>query len=68
MIETFLTFCSNLWIIFINAFVLSKSFIFGFPYVRFAIIGVTAFCIYKMSQFEYEQIKDPYMKAGRRRI
>lgn len=68
MLELFLTLCTNLWIMFVNAFVLGKSFIFGFPYVRFAIIVVTAIFVYKMSQFEYEQIKDPYTKAGRRRI
>lgn len=60
--------CINLWIIFLNAFAAFKYFIFGFPYIKSAIILITAYFIYKMSLAEYEHIKDPYTKAGRRRI
>jgi hypothetical protein len=66
--ELFLDMCSNLWILLMNSFATIKYFIFGFPYVRFAIILITAYLIYKMSSYEYETIKDPYTKAGRRRI
>lgn len=66
--ELFLDMCSNLWILFLNAFTAMKYFVFGIPYTRFAIILITAYLIYKMSSYEYETIKDPYTKAGRRRI
>lgn len=68
MLETFITFTVNLWILFTNSFEVIKHFVLGLPFIRIAIIVVVVIFIYKMSRYEFELIKDPYIKAGRRRI
>lgn len=68
MIETFITFTVNLWILFSNSLVIIKHFVLELPFFRIAIIAMVVIFIYKMSRYEFELIKDPYIKAGRRRI
>lgn len=64
----FITFCVNLWVLFINSFYVLKHFAVHLPVVRILVIGLVIYFVYKMSNYEYQRIKDPYMKAGRRRL
>lgn len=64
----FIQMCINLWVMLTNSIVVIQSFFLGIPYFRFAIIIITAIFVYKMSKHEFQLIKDPYIKASRRRI
>lgn len=68
MIEVFIQFCVNLWTLSTNGLEVIKYFAFGLPYFRVAMILVAGYFTYRMSVYEFQTIKDPFIKAGRRRI
>ena len=68
MFDFFLQMCSNLTIMFLNSFMYFRTVILEIPYYNVFIILLSAIVVFKISIGEINEIKDPYKKAGRRRI
>lgn len=68
VLDMFLQLCINLWVILLNSLMAVKYFLLGVNYFQILVILVTMYSVYRLSVAEIEEVKDPYTKAGRRRI